>query len=327
VAKTLQVPAATDRTAARVASTVGKVLGTGALLAGAGLAYACFEAQQYVLREFEVPVLPSGAQPIRILHVSDLHMVPGQERKVSWVQSLANLEPDFVINTGDNFSHVDALPVITRALAPLLEFPGAFVMGSNDYFGPRLKNPARYLLPDSRVPHEPTVRDPLPTEAFARHMVSCGWLDLSNTRAQATVAGTVLSFAGLDDPHIDREIYPTEPDLPVPEGQPSLRVGVVHAPYTRALNAFTADERELIIAGHTHGGQLCVPGFGALVTNCDLDRGRAKGLHGWPGPRPDEPGGENSAWLHVSAGLGTSRFTPVRFACRPEATLLTLVAK
>ena len=62
------------------------------------------------------------------------------------------------------------------------------------------------------------------------------------------------------------------------------------------------------------------------MTNCDLDTRRAKGLHGWPGPRPDQPGGAGSTWMHVSAGLGTSPYAPVRFACRPEATLLTLVA-
>jgi len=88
-----------------------------------------------------------------------------------------------------------------------------------------------------------------------------------------------------------------------------------------------ADGVDLVLAGHTHGGQLAVPFYGALITNCDLDTGRAKGLHGWPGPRPDEPGGDASTWLHVSAGLGTSPFAPVRFSVRPEATLLTLVPR
>jgi predicted MPP superfamily phosphohydrolase len=63
------------------------------------------------------------------------------------------------------------------------------------------------------------------------------------------------------------------------------------------------------------------------VTNCDLDRARASGLHGWPGARPDREGGEGSTWLHVSAGAGTSPYAQVRFACRPEATLMTLTAR
>jgi predicted MPP superfamily phosphohydrolase len=84
----------------------------------------------------------------------------------------------------------------------------------------------------------------------------------------------------------------------------------------------TADGFGLILAGHTHGGQLCVPGFGALVTNCDLPPRQAKGLSVH---RADDGSGARSL-LHVSAGLGTSPYAPVRFACPPEATLLTLVA-
>jgi hypothetical protein len=94
-----------------------------------------------------------------------------------------------------------------------------------------------------------------------------------------------------------------------------LALAVTHAPYLRVLDPMAADGADLIVAGHTHGGQLRVPGYGALVTNCDLDTQRARGLssHG------------DSA-LHVSAGLGTSPYAPFRFACPPEATLLTLVA-
>jgi uncharacterized protein len=147
-----------------------------------------------------------------------------------------------------------------------------------------------------------------------------GWLDLTNRRAGLTVDGTRFAFAGVDDPHLGYD------DLAAVAGpaDPSadVRMGVTHAPYLRVLDQFARDGYETILAGHTHGGQLCVPGFGALVTNCDLDRGRVKGLHAHPrGARPGTPG---SSWLHVSAGLGTSPYAPVRFACRPEATLLTL---
>jgi predicted MPP superfamily phosphohydrolase len=99
-----------------------------------------------------------------------------------------------------------------------------------------------------------------------------------------------------------------------------LTLAVTHAPYLRVLDAMTADGADLLLAGHTHGGQLCVPGFGALVTNCDLPTRYAKGLHRW------SAAGRQS-WLHVSAGLGTSPYARVRFACPPEATLLTLRAR
>ena len=103
-----------------------------------------------------------------------------------------------------------------------------------------------------------------------------------------------------------------------PPDDADLAVAVAHAPYLRVLDRFTADGYALVLAGHTHGGQLRLPGYGALVTNCDLDPARARGLH-------RHSAGGRSAWLHVSAGLGTSPYAPVRFGCRPEATLLTLV--
>ena len=84
----------------------------------------------------------------------------------------------------------------------------------------------------------------------------------------------------------------------------------------KVLDAFTADGYPMILAGHTHGGQVCVPFYGALVTNCGIDRARVKGLNR-----------HHDAWLHVSAGLGTSPYAPVRFCCPPEATLLKLVPR
>ncbi|HVQ18088.1 MAG TPA: metallophosphoesterase, partial [Actinomycetes bacterium] len=97
-----------------------------------------------------------------------------------------------------------------------------------------------------------------------------------------------------------------------------------HAPYLRVLDQFARDGYDAIFAGHTHGGQVCVPWYGALVTNCDLEPARVRGLHRHPADsRPSDPG---SSWLHVSAGLGTSPYAPIRLACRPEATLLTLTA-
>lgn len=290
-------------------------------VAGAGLAWALVEARWYALRQARVPVLPAGAAPLRVLHVSDLHLVPRQEAKIEWVRGLAALEPDLVIDTGDNFADPDGLPALLHALEPLLELPGAFVMGSNDYYAPRPKNPARYLLPDAR--HAEHTLTHQPAGELAAALTAAGWTDLTNRRDAVTVGGRTVSLVGVDDPHLGRDRFPDRGSSAPAE----LHLGVTHAPYRHVLDAMAADGCELILAGHTHGGQLCLPGIGALVTNCDLDRGRAKGLHGWPGPRPGAPGGAGSTWLHVSAGLGTSPYAPVRFACRPEATLLTLVAR
>lgn len=305
------------------AGLFGRVAGSTVLAGVAALAYARCEAEMFTLRRVTVPVLPAGARDMTVLHVSDLHLTPRQRRKIAWVRELADLAPDFVVDTGDNMAHLDVLPDLLHALEPLMAFPGAFVMGSNDYYSPHRKNPANYLLKDPRPPRVPRKPD-LPAAKLAAALAEAGWIDLDNNRARAVIGGLDVALVGMDDPHIDRDrMPPADPATSSAE----LRLGVVHAPYVRALEALRADGSDLIIAGHTHGGQLCVPGFGALVTNCDLDRGRAKGLHGWPGARPDEFGGHDSTWLHVSGGLGTSPYTPVRFACRPSATLLTLTAR
>lgn len=273
-------------------------------------------------------MLPAGARPVRLLHLSDLHMTPGQRRKQSWLRSLDDLEPDLVVTTGDNLAHERSLPAVLDALEPLLRRPGAFVLGSNDYYAPVAKNPFRYFRADPREAggsaEEPS---PLPGPELARAMRDAGWADLTNARAQLRVGTNRISLVGVDDPHLDRDRFPARPPGGDHAADGALHLGVAHAPYLRVLDRMAADGCDLVLAGHTHGGQLRVPGYGALVTNSDLDTGRARGLHGWPGPRPDTPAGDGSMWLHVSAGLGTSPYAPVRFACRPEASLLTLVPR
>jgi predicted MPP superfamily phosphohydrolase len=304
------------RALARLTAGVG---GAGAAL-GAGLtAYAVWEARQYTLRRVSVPVLPAGARPLRVLHLSDLHLTPGQTRKQEWLAGLATLRPDLVVDTGDNLAHAAAVPVVRDALGTLLDAPGVFVFGSNDYFRPSLRNPLRYLLPDDGRRH--TDVEQLPWRDLRTTFTDAGWVDLTNRRATVRVGDLTLAFAGVDDPHLSYDRL-DEVAGPADEGA-DLRLGVAHAPYLRVLDQFAADGYDAILAGHTHGGQVCLPGGRALTTNCDLDPARARGLHRHPArSRPGDPG---SSWLHVSAGLGTSPYTRIRVACRPEATLLTLV--
>jgi predicted MPP superfamily phosphohydrolase len=298
---------------------LARTAGLGAL-AGAGVtAYAWREARAYTLRSVTMPLLPTGADPLRVLHLSDLHLTPRQSRKQEWVRSLSALQPDLVVNTGDNLAHLDALPTVVDALGTLLEVPGVFVLGSNDYFAPTLRNPLRYLLPDDGRRNTRSAK--LPWRAMVETFERAGWTDLSNTRATTQVRDLTVAWAGVDDPHLE---YDDLGSIAGPaDASADLRVGVTHAPYLRVLDQLAGDGYDAVFAGHTHGGQVCLPGYGALVTNCDLEPARAKGLHRHPAAsRPGDPG---SSWLHVSAGLGTSPYAPVRVACRPEATLLTLV--
>ncbi|MEP9384486.1 metallophosphoesterase [Nocardioides sp. KR10-350] len=295
-----------------LATTAGAGIAAGAALT----AYAAWESRDYVLRQVTVPVLPAGAPQLKVLHLSDIHMVPSQRKKIRWLADLMDTGPDLVVNTGDNLSHQRAVPAVLGALSGLLRVPGVFVHGSNDYFEPRLRNPVKYLLPDdgkrrTDVPQLPW-RDL--TAGFSR----AGWLDLTNTRTSLTVKGVRVAFAGVDDPHLSYDRL----DLVAGPADPAadVRLGVAHAPYLRVLDQYAADGYDAILAGHTHGGQVCLPGGRALTTNCDLDTARARGLHYYSA-------GGRTAWLHVSAGLGTSPYARVRVCCRPEATMLTLVER
>jgi predicted MPP superfamily phosphohydrolase len=303
-------------------STLARLLGLGAVAGVAGLGYAAgIEVRAFTVRRVDVPVLPPGSRPIRVLHVSDLHLTPHQAHKLAWIESLGRLEPDLVVNTGDNIAHRDSVQPLMDAFGSLREVPGVFVFGSNDYYSPTLRNPVRYLLPDDGRRNTRTPQ--LPWKDLRAELTDSGWLDLTNTSGRLTVCGSDLAFAGVDDPHLGYD------DLAAVAGpaprDADLRVGVTHAPYLRVLDQFAADGYDLTFAGHTHGGQLCLPFKGALVTNCDLEPARAKGLHRHPAD--SRPGDPASSWLHVSAGAGTSPYAPVRFFCRPEATLLTLTAR
>jgi predicted MPP superfamily phosphohydrolase len=284
--------------------------------AAAGLAYASmYEVRAYTLRRVTVPALAAGSEPLRILHLSDTHMTPGQHKKQQWLRGLADLQPDLVVNTGDNLAHIDAVPSVLAAYGDLLDLPGVFVFGSNDYYSPQLKNPARYLTGGTGASVAAWARKKdLPFQELRDAFTGYGWRDLSNRHDSLEVAGRQLAFVGVDDPHLDFDVLDSEPA----DTTADLAIGVAHAPYLRVLDRWNSLGYPLILAGHTHGGQLCLPYFGALVTNCDLDRARAKGLH------THQVDGHDPSWLHVSAGLGASPFAPVRFACRPEATLLTL---
>jgi uncharacterized protein len=301
------------------------ILPAGAALAGAGaLAYASLvERNWFALRQAEVPVLAPGTTPIRVLHISDVHLTPGRKRLMSWLAALDQLEPDLVVNTGDSIAHPESVRCLVDSLGPLLDRPGIFVYGSNDLYRPRAKNPARYLW-ETSARRYPRKGPDLPWQKLGDAMTNRGWLDANNHQGRIKAGGLDIAVAGVHDPHIKRDRYdrvagPADPTA-------DLRLGIMHAPEPRILDRFTADGYDILFAGHTHGGQLRVPGYGALVTNCSIDRDRVSGLH--QHPAADAPALDgHRAWLHVSAGLGTSPWAPARFACRPEATMLTLVPR
>jgi hypothetical protein len=264
-----------------------------------------------VLRRVQVPALPAGSPPLTVLHLSDLHLLPRHGRRAAWVRRLARLRPDLVVSTGDHVSCADSVPLLVDTLGSLTAdgTPGVFVPGNNDFFTPERPRPTGYLHDGPPRPRRPD----LDWAGTARQLEDAGWTDLTHRRTVLPVAGRDVVLTGTDDAHLRRDRYGLVAG-PV-EG---LALGVTHTPQRGLLRAFADDGHALVLAGHTHGGQLRLPLLGPAVTNCDLERARARGLS------PLVPG-RGGGWLHVSAGLGTSPYLPVRVCCRPEATLLTLV--
>ena len=282
-----------------------------AAAAVAGVGYAAgVERNAFVLRRNDVPVLPPGEAPLTVLHLSDTHLLARQTRKQEFIRSLAAERPDLVVSTGDNIAGPDGIAALLGALEAYRGTPGLFVLGSNDYYAPRPKNPLKYF----KKRHKRVVGDPLPWRDLVDGFEDLGWSDLTNARRTIVAGGRRVEAAGVDDPHLKRDRLAVA-DPPV-DPTAVLHLALVHAPEPRALDRFARSGFDLLLCGHTHGGQLRLPGVGALVTNCGLDRARARGLSRYGG-----------AWLHVSAGLGTSPYAPVRFACRPEASLLTLTPR
>ena len=295
------------------------LIGTATVAGTAVIGYAAvIERNWFALRRHEVPVLQPGSKPLRILHISDMHLTPGRHRLLSFLRTLDALEPDLIVNTGDSIASTRSVTPLLDALGPLLDRPGVFVFGSNDLYSPLPKNPARYIWRTSSDDYKRHGPD-LPWRELAAGMEAAGWMNANNRRGRIKVGEVDIEVAGVHDSHINRDRYgevagPADPAA-------DLRLGVMHSPEPAVMDRFVADGFDLLLAGHTHGGQICLPVVGTLVTNCGIDRARARGLS----QHPAGTGPGQRAFLHVSAGLGTSPYAPVRLACRPEATLLTLV--
>ena len=301
--------------AALTALTAVGAAGLGAAVWGIGI-----ERFLFTVREHNLFVLPAGSRPLRVLHVSDAHMAPWQHRKQQWMASLAALEPDLVVNTGDNLGHADGLAGLRRGLDELRGIPGVFVHGSNDAFAPAPRNPLRYFSgPSKKKPDA----EQLDVDALDRYLSDeLGWVDLDNTTATLDVGELRIHAFGVDDAHRHWDDIPALAPQRIAQqesGTADLTLGVSHAPYRRVLDAFAGFGADLIFAGHTHGGQVRIPfSSKALVANCDIPLDQARGFSTWPHHGRNVP-------LNVSAGIGHSIFAPIRFACRPEATLLTLL--
>lgn len=296
----------------------GALAALGAAAAAAAVWGVGIERHLFTVRSHTARILPAGSSPIRVLHLSDMHLAPWQRRKRDWVARLASLRPDLVVDTGDNLGHPLALPAVRRALSPFAGVPGVHVHGSNDIWAPGPRNPFRYFGGPTVIPPDVARLDTARLDALLED--DLGWVGLNNDSVAIDVRGHRIRFLGTNDPHLEYDDFDaldaTTRDLP----ETDVTIGVTHAPYRRVLDGLVERDADVIFAGHTHGGQVRVPGFGALVANCDLPLKQTRGLSTWTRDGRAIP-------LNVSAGLGHSIYAPVRFACRPEVSLITLAPR
>ncbi len=276
------------------------------LVAGALVAaYAVLvERRWYRLAQHRLDILPAGGSPLTVLHLSDLHIVRGDVRKRRFLASLPRA--DVAVITGDVLGEPEGVEFAAAALRPVRgRLASLFVLGSNDLFAPRPMNWLRYFVPSRR--RKRVVGRRGRAQDLVRQLERDGWVHLRNRKYERRVDGVRMEILGLDDPHIHRA------DLTVaPRTSPdAFGLAVVHSP--DPAPELAALGYDLVVAGHTHGGQVRLPLVGALVTNCSIPTRLARGLSRL-GP----------SYLHVSPGLGTSKYAPFRLFCRPEATLLEL---
>jgi predicted MPP superfamily phosphohydrolase len=260
-----------------------------AVLALLCVAWGWFEAGWLRTRvlEVELPGLPIALDGVRIAHLSDFHLGPpsrgqGAARKaVEWVAGRA---PDLVVVTGDLVSHPRGLPELERLLG-LLDHP-LVVLGNHDV---------------------QTTRDPFSRPAEIGGLEGASLLENATTTAE--VRGVRVQVAGLDP-----RSYPpgVEEACGLVDGTAELRILLCHFPgIARRLPAGAYD---LVLAGHLHAGQICIPYPGGRLPLAHPSERVVAGIVRLSG-----------TVLHVSPGTGTT-FVPFRLFARPEVTELVLRA-
>lgn len=271
----------------------------------AAAAYAAYEPYRFRLVTKRVPVR-AGTPAVTVLHVSDTHLRADTPHTRAFLQRLPVAlgdVPDLVLATGD-FSNdepsmIDATALLNGLEAKLGRF---FVYGSHDYFESSGPSFSKYFT--GRSSARARRRD---ESSMTEALEAAGWRSVANTTEFVETEGGRIRISGVDDPYLSWHRTGH-----VERGHDdALAIGLVHAP--DVVSEWVLNGFDLVVAGHTHGGQVRIPGVGAVVTNCSLPAELAAGLTRI-----------GDSWLHVSPGLGNGPYTPVRFNCRPEATLLRL---
>ncbi len=281
----------------------------GALGAGAAL-YAWWEstAVEVTERRLAFAELAPGLDGLRILHVSDTHFPASGDSVGRFLDAIAPLEYDLILCTGDYVETGAGWDVAADALTQLQAPFGVFAtLGAHDYCAPVRTLEQWASLNLDRLRGSP--RRFVSPAPFVERLESAGINVLRNEWRSLEIGGELVRIGGAGDDSVGMARLETA--LPPLGGFTML---LTHAP-DAALRLPPQMEGgpSLVLCGHTHGGQIRVPGWGAPLRHSRLvDRKRASGVFQVRGTR-----------VVVSRGFGTAH-VPLRFACRPEIALLRL---
>lgn len=255
-------------------------------------------------RTIRVPC-PALARPLRILHLSDSHLMRHDKAKMRFIKRMTALEHDFVFFTGDVTETPDAELLVPELLSRQPTYGAYVVFGNHDH----LRMPKRWMLQEMLTQTfygNGTQSDPLAMKE--RFEAGGQWQVLINEARSHDVDGKRVVVVGVDDP------FTGAGDLQIAMHgvkQADVLIGLVHVPTD--LASFAQRGFHLVLSGHTHGGQIRIPFYGAMVTQCDLPRAHAAGLHK-----------VERTFVHVSQGLGAGKLIRLRFNCPPTAYTIVL---
>jgi hypothetical protein len=258
----------------------------------------------YRTRRLRLPIKGLAA-PLRVLHLSDLHLLPRDRAKMAFVRRVTDDDYDFVFLTGDIAEEEAAEPLVPGLLSRPPRHGAFAVLGNHDHWRMGFGEHLRSFLTGA-TSGRTAFTDV--TAMKARYEADGRWRVLVNEHVETHVNDQKVVIAGIDDPFTRRgDLQKTMHGVK----QADVLIGLVHVPTD--LASLSQRGFHLVLAGHTHGGQVRLPLIGALRTQCDLPPRHAAGLHLV----------ERTA-VHVSQGLGAGTLIRLRLLCPPTAYDITL---
>jgi predicted MPP superfamily phosphohydrolase len=284
--------------------------GTSIALGASALYYARYiETKNFKFRKLRVDLAHrhNGAaipkQRLKILHISDLHLHEPEAEKIDFLRSISDNDYDLVALTGDIFENYSGLPYISQILSAKPKLGAFAVLGNHDYYNYSIFNKTlgrvfrKWRHPKAARDVRPMI-EALETSGFKVMQNSCLNYPQKN-----------LHIVGIDYPSTNQL---TLNKLVEQKDEYNLVLALFHVPMN--LANFSQAGIDFAMGGHTHGGQVHMPGFGPIITDSELPRHEASGLFQ-----------RGKTIFHVSRGLGADPKSNIRFFCPPQAEEIELI--